>query len=132
MHKRLTDISERKGKEKSMKIKKENANKYHMYAKKSNIGPICRTANGQRLSDVLVHKRLRGQIYIRLPSICSPKRIAEYVDFNWSLILLLTIVYVRRPIFVLYWDYQIPHVAPVYTICRVFLNFVTLFKLSCV
>ena len=43
------------------------------HEKKSNIGPIRWTANGQqtdskRLADVLVHKRLHGQIYIRLVS----------------------------------------------------------------
>ena len=37
--------------------------------KKSNFGPIRLTANGQQtMSNVLVHKRLRGQIYIRLLS----------------------------------------------------------------
>ena len=49
--------------------------------KKSNIGPIRWTANV-----FLVHKRLRGQIYIRLlskhrTSVCCPKLFAVYNNF---------------------------------------------------
>ena len=67
VEKRLTDILERKGKENSMKIKKiafsENVSNYH----KKKIQYIGQQTDSKRLSDVLVHKRLRGQIYIHLP-----------------------------------------------------------------
>ena len=61
VHKWFTDISERKGKENSMKIKKitlsENASNYH---KKKN--PYIRQQTDSKwLSDVLVHKRLVGR-----------------------------------------------------------------------
>ena len=81
VHKRLTDISERKGKENAMKIKKITQGKFIQSAQEKGqtlVRYVGQQTDSKRLSDILVHKRLRGQIYIRLlsehrTSVCCPK-----------------------------------------------------------